>query len=344
MSHDFFAFLPNRPVLPHLVNGLSGKHLLITGGTGFFGLWLLSLLDKLNQRGEVRVTVVSRNPARFLQQHTKYQDCHWLHWHAGDVRLLGGKSIGSADFVLHAAADTSQEAHARPLELFESVVHGTRQVLDLALRSNARRVLLIGSGAQYGPIPFDRPIDERSQLACDSKSAGSAYGEAKRAQETLAAIYAREKNIEVVFTRCFAFSGAGLPLDAHFAIGNFVRDALFADAVTLQSSGDSVRSYLHGADLAVWLLFLLVSGQPGEAYNIGSDEALSIAQLAHRVTRRLAPHKPIHILGRFDAPRSYYVPNIDKARSLGLDAWTSLEASIDNMSLWARHRLHHSHT
>jgi nucleoside-diphosphate-sugar epimerase len=195
-----------------------------------------------------------------------------------------------------------------------------------------------GSGAQYGALPAGTGVAESYSGACVSNSTGSAYGEAKRAQETLAAIYAQEHGLEAVMTRCFAFAGPGLPLDGHFAIGNFVRDALGgANAIELKSAGEAVRSYLHGADLAAWLLFLLARGKAGQAYNVGSDQALTIAELAMRVGQRLAPHKPVRILGRpgESGARSWYVPNIGKARSLGLEVWTDLDASIDSMAAWA---------
>jgi nucleoside-diphosphate-sugar epimerase len=205
------------------------------------------------------------------------------------------------------------------------------------VRGNAQRILLTGSGAQYGALPAGEAVPETYAGACTSNSTGSAYGEAKRAQETLALIYAQEHRLEAVMTRCFAFAGPGLPLDGHFAIGNFVRDALRADAIVLNSSGEAVRSYLHGADLAAWLLFLLVKGKAGEAYNVGSDQAISVADLAMRVRERLAPAKPVRILGPPGAPgvRSWYVPNIGRAQLLGLNVWTDLDASIDSMAAWA---------
>lgn len=98
-----------------------------------------------------------------------------------------------------------------------------------------------------------------------------------------------------------------------------------------------MRSYLHGADLAGWLLTLLVRGASTAAYNVGSDKALSIAQLAQKVVARIAPGKPVKILGQDHAAqaRSYYVPDVQKARALGLEDWTSLDHSIDCMAKWA---------
>jgi nucleoside-diphosphate-sugar epimerase len=338
------ASLQRIPAALGLHEALAGRHLLLTGGTGFLGLWLLAVLHRLNQQDAgIEVTVMSRDPMRFLDAHPHYRDCAWLRWLAGDVRVLQEIPGRAVDLILHAAADTSAAAHAKPLEIFDTIVGGARRMFDLAVLGNARRVLLTGSGAQYGTLPAGIAVTENYVGACVSNSATSAYGEAKRAQETLAAIYAQHHGLEAVMTRCFAFAGPGLPLDGHFAIGNFVRDALRADAIVLNSADEAVRSYLHGADLAAWLLFLLAKGKAGEAYNVGSDQAISVADLAVRVGQRLAPGKPVRILGAAGAPgaRSWYVPDIGRAQSLGLNVWTDLDASIDSMATWARHTLTH---
>lgn len=344
-------FSPHSPIIQRALQGipttlglhdtLAGQHLLLTGGTGFFGQWLLALLYQLNLQGAgVNVTVLSRNPARFLEAQPRYRDCSWLHWLSGDIRDVLAVAGLPVNLIIHAATDTSAAAHGRPLDLFDTIVAGARRVLDLAAQHDAR-VLLTGSGAQYGVLPGisdqDAGVVETFAGACVSNNANSAYGEAKRAQETLAAIYAQHHGLSIVMTRCFAFAGPGLPLDAHFAIGNFVRDALYADEIVLHSSGQAVRSYLHGADLASWLLTLLVKGDSGMAYNVGSDDAVSMAELARRVMERVSPGKPLRILGRpDDSGRSFYVPDISRARGLGLAVWTSLDQSINSMAAWAR--------
>jgi len=320
-----------------LQHALAGQHVLLTGGTGFFGLWLLAFLQQLNQQGSrVSVTVLSRNPSRFLAVQPRYRDCSWLHWLSGDVRDLAVSPGRPVNLIVHAATDTSSVAHAKPLELFDTIVTGVRRVLDLAVQDDAR-VLLTGSGAQYGALGWDTGVAESFAGACISNRAGSAYAEGKRAQETLGAIYAETHGIDVIMARCFAFSGPGLPLNGHFAIGNFVRDALYADQVVLRSCGTAIRSYLHGADLAAWLLTLLVRGEAGVAYNVGSDQAISIVDLARLVVERVAPGKTVRVMGSTeDSGRSFYVPDITRARALGLNVWTSLDESIDSMALWAK--------
>lgn len=320
--------------LPSL-EALRDRHLLLTGGTGFFGKWLLALCEWLDEQGwNLRVTVISRDPERFLRAQPRYRQCPWLRWLAADIRNLPITDM-QADFLLHAATDSSVTGQADRLALFDTLYQGTRQVLELAVRSGVSRVLLTGSGAQYGNALHNGGWSESDSRACASHEAHQVYGEGKRVQEMLGAIYADRHGFDVVHTRGFAFGGPGLPLDAHFAIGNFVRDALHRDAIVLDSAGDAIRSYLHGADLAAWLLFLLVNGKPGEVYNVGSDEAISIAELAARVGSRLAPHKPVRISGEPGDTRSHYVPDIGKARALGLDVWTTLGESIDSMGRWA---------
>ncbi|WP_229636074.1 NAD-dependent epimerase/dehydratase family protein [Pseudomonas syringae] len=319
---------------------LTGKHLLITGITGFFGKWLLATLAALNQSGAgIEVTALSRSPQRFLAQYPEYARLDWLDWVEGDVQspiLLPSARV--IDLILHAATDTLAGAHEDPLRIFDTIVCGARNVLDLAVASGVRKILFTGSGAQYGALHAGIPVLENAAYACDSVLASSAYAEGKRAQETLAALYAQRHGLEIVLARCFAFSGPGIALDAHFAIGNFVKDSMWGDELIIRSDGQAVRSYLHGADLAGWLLTLLTRGVTGNAYNVGSDAGLTIAELAHKVVARIAPGKKVSILGKPvpNGLRSYYVPNIQKARTLGLNVWTSLDHSIDSMASWAR--------
>lgn len=319
---------------------LAGKRLLLTGSTGFFGKWLLATLARLNRDGAaIDVMAVSRSPETFLREYPEYADARWITWLANDVQDVIVTPQGRTfDLILHAATDTLAGGQSDPLRIYDTVLNGARNVLDVAVRTGAQRVLFTGTGAQYGALDFGVPVAETCKGSCDSLLASSAYAEGKRAQETLAAIYGDRYGLEIVSTRCFAFSGPGIPLSEHFAIGNFVRDALWHDELVLKSSGSAVRSYLHGADLAGWLLTLLKRGVAGNAYNVGSDKALTIAELAHKVVARIAPGKPVRILGHDHAAqtRSYYVPDVQKARALGLDDWTSLDHSIDSMVSWIR--------
>lgn len=234
--------------------------------------------------------------------------------------------------MLHAATESTIGPSLTPLQRYDQIVDGTRNILDLTVATGARRFLLTSSGAIYGPQPSDlAAIPEDCAGSPPLSETSTAYGQAKRAAEHLCALVAEQHDLETMVARCFAFVGPDLPLNVHFAIGNFIRDALTADAITVFGDGTPLRTYLDQSDLAHWLLTLLEHGRPGQAFNLGSDEVISIAALAHLVRDILAPDKTVHILGQPDlaAARSRYVPDIRKAKQeLGLRVTVPLQEAV----------------
>ena len=220
-----------------------------------------------------------------------------------------------------------------PLDRFDQIVTGTRNVLDFAVRVGAKRFLLTSSGGVYGAQPSTLERIPESYLGMpDPLSADNAYSVSKRLAEHLCALYSEKHGLVTVVARCFAFVGPDLPLSAHFAIGNFIRDALDRPEIIVNGNGTPFRSYLYQDDLADWLLALLEKGRPAQAYNVGSDEALSIAELAHLVRDLIAPGKTVCLKRNASAEtavRNRYVPDINKVRSeFGLQVATSLADAI----------------
>ncbi|MEG0636534.1 MAG: NAD(P)-dependent oxidoreductase, partial [Pseudomonas sp.] len=182
-----------------LRQSLAGKRLLLTGGTGFFGKWLLATLAYLNRDGlAIEVIVLSRAPEAFLREYPEYAKVSWITWLKNDVQNAIEIAQGAPlDLVIHAATDTLVGGQAEPLRLYDTILSGARNVLDVAVRAGAKRVLLTGTGAQYGTLEYGVPVTEAYNGACQSLLVSSAYAEAKRAQETLAAIYAERYGLQV---------------------------------------------------------------------------------------------------------------------------------------------------
>jgi UDP-glucuronate decarboxylase len=308
-------------------------NILLTGGTGFFGKALLRrhLFSKCSIPPQI--VILSRNPERFLAENNEFSGHSSIKFLNGDIQQRGTLPWDQTfTHVLHAATDSTIGPSLTPVQRYDQIVDGTRNILDLAVATGARRLLLTSSGAIYGPQPADlHAIPEDWPGSPPLAEPTTAYGQAKRAAEHLCTLYAEQHGLETVVARCFAFVGPDLPLNVHFAIGNFIRDALTADAITVSGDGTPLRTYLDQSDLAHWLFTLLKRGRPGEAYNVGSDEVISIADLAHLVRDILAPGKPVAILGRADpsAARNRYVPDIRKAhQELGLNVTIPLAEAI----------------
>jgi dTDP-glucose 4,6-dehydratase len=148
-------------------------------------------------------------------------------------------------------------------------------------------------------------------------------------------LYKQTYGIHVIIARCFAFIGRDLPLDAHFAIGNFIYDAINSKQITVKNNGDPIRTYMDQRDLAVWLNKILFEGENGEAYNIGSDIAISIKELAYLVRDIISPNKEVIFLKQKESKRrNIYIPSIKKMEEkFNIKCKYNLEQSIKEFKI-----------
>jgi nucleoside-diphosphate-sugar epimerase len=321
---------------------LKESRLFITGGSGFFGAWLLETWLAARERNALASTcmVLTRNAARFRERLPHIATHPAVELIEGEVRTFAFPS-GSFTHVIHAAAEASAALNEeRPLEMFDAIVRGTRHVLDFAVRAGVRRFLLTSSGAVYGPqSPAMAKVSEDVLTAPPVTDTRSAYGEGKRAAELLCAIRAREHpTLEPLIARAFAFVGPHLPLDRHFAIGNFIADALAGRAIEVRGDGTPLRSYMYAADLAIWLWTILLAGEPMRPYNVGSERAVSIAETARSVAAVVDPVPAVHIaLPAGAGPAARYVPSTERARAeLGLSESIDLADAVTRTMAWHR--------
>jgi len=284
------------------------KKILVTGGTGFFGKSIVDYFSR--NRSDYDFTVFSRHG---LAGPSLFQIKQLL----GDVRTF---AVGDAhfDYVIHAA--TPARADVPDDEMQSIILDGTENVIAQAKKCGATKFMMVSSGGIYGK-GFCAPVAET-----EVPRPYTAYGIAKLEAEKMAI----DSGLYVLLPRCFSFVGKHLNRDTHFAIGNFVRDALLDRDIVIKGDGTPMRSYMYADDLVEWLFAILERGESGRAYNVGSDEAVSIQKLAETVRDELASSSRVKVLGAAVAGAAdFYVPDVSRVRmELGLTVKTKLSEAI----------------
>lgn len=303
--------------LDELASQLQGKSILITGGSGFFGKNLCEALKPLG----TKIYAMARNPVA-------QEGIHFIQHDVTKPFNFDTK----IDYMIHAATPvTADDNFEKNIDI---IINGTKNALDFAKKINCSKFLLVSSGAVYGEQPEElAKIPETYIIKEAFFDFKSAYGTGKRISELLALDWARRTGKNLTIARCFAFSGRHLPLDQHFAIGNFVSDALTTKTINIKGDGSARRSYMDADDLVVWLMTILLHGESGEAYNVGSDNEISIKDLAQKIAEHV-PGTKVHIQNgqNISSKRNKYIPSIEKAKTkLNLDIKINLDESIQKM-------------
>jgi nucleoside-diphosphate-sugar epimerase len=318
---------------------LRGARLFLTGGTGFFGCWMLETFLWAHERLalDASIVVLTRGGGAFRAKVPHLASHPAVTLLEGDVRSFAFPD-GAFSHVIHAAADATPALTQRDRQrVFATIVEGTRRTLECACRSGAARFLFTSSGAVYGPQPAGLAhLPEEYTGGPDPANACRAGAEAKRAAEMLCALHA-DARLRPTIARCFSFVGPYLPLDAHFAAGNFIRDALRGGPICVLGDGTPYRSYLYASDLAIWLWTILLRGEPVRPYNVGSAEPLTILDVARLVGRTFTPPVPVSV-ARAPAPGAAierYVPAVARAETeLGLRRTVAVEEGIRRTVAW----------
>lgn len=314
---------------------MPGRTLLLIGGSGFFGKSFLDAYRRglLEPWSIDRITAVARSASSLRRDHPELVGSTVI---LADADAASAETLPPADFVVHAASTTDARRYAEdPQGERANILAAVENYLRIARRDHrSSRIVYASSGAVYGQQPPDlekvpenfTPGDASEMIAHKRD-----YAEAKRLSEKLMASLGGA-GIPVSIARCFAFVGAYLPRDQHFAVGNFLADGLAGRPVRVNARKAVYRSYMHADDLVRWLMRIAEGAGPScPVYNVGSDEALTMGEVAEIVGRRF--NVPAEVPPIDDPAVDRYVPSIARARSeLGLSLSFDMASAVDDVA------------
>lgn len=300
-------------------NMLSGRSLMISGATGMIGSFLTDVLMYKNQKDELNchIYALGRSREKAEKRFAEYMNCGWFDFVACDInRPIEIEGIENVDYILHLASNTHPESYANdPIGTITANVFGTYNLLDFAAGHNTKRFALASSNEIYGENRGDTELfseDYCGYIDCNTLRAG--YPESKRCAEALCQAFIRQKGMDVVIIRLTRSYGPTLlPTDTK-ALSQFIHKALSGEDIVLKSEGTQYFSYCYTADSVAGILYVLLKGECGEAYNI-ADEASDIrlkdlaALIAENAGRKVV----------FDLPNETEAAGFSKATKARLD-------------------------
>jgi dTDP-glucose 4,6-dehydratase len=282
---------------------LDGSRILILGGTGFVGKWLVFSL--LRARTECKlnyeISVVTRSEQKAAALFAK-QKITFIQ-HDLSKRPL---SLPSADFFIHGSTPSVPSTGSlNPSEVINSTLNGSRSIFTAIERfPHVKSALFLSSGAVYGQQPLNLANQPEKEVMIPNSTLSS-YGMSKIQSEILFAQMKLNLGVPISTPRLFAFFGPNLSLNEHFAIGNFFRDARAGQPIRVMGNPQTTRSYMYPTNLIQSLIELLVKPD-SSIINLGSSEPISMVTLAENI-RDYFGRGEIEFLGK-QSPQSNYVP------------------------------------
>ncbi len=296
---------------------LKNSVFLISGASGMVGSFLIDLLLGAKAELGIRVIAMVRNESRARDRFAEYLEAGSLTLLCGDLNEGVPDFDGSVDYVLHAASNTHPRAYATaPIQTLMTNVIGTDNMLRCALKHGAKRFLFLSSVEVYGENRGD--VERFSEDYCgylDCNTLRAGYPEGKRAGEALCQAYIKEKGMDIVIPRLSRTYGPTMLLSDTKAISQFIKNGVARENIVLKSKGTQFYSYSYVADAVSALLYCLLLGKTGEAYNIADvDSDISLAGLAEII----ASHAGKQVV--FELPDEVEQAGYSKATKAALDS------------------------
>lgn len=315
---------------------LNNKTFMITGATGLIGSFLIDVLmwKNKNQNFNFYIKALGRNPKKANDRFYDYiNDKHFKFYKINLEDLSDFKE--SADYIFHFASSTHPLQYSKyPIETITANVIGTYNLLKLAKEVNCERFIFASSVEIYGENKND--IDFFDELYCgyiNSNTLRAGYPESKRLAESLCQAFIAQSHMDIVIPRLARTFGPTMLMDDSKALSQFLKNGVNHKDIVLKSEGNQFYSYTFVADAVLGILYCLLYGTCGEAYNIANPEAnITLKELAKTISHicktNVVFELPNEVEKKGFSTATKAVMSNDKIYSLGFEAKFDLESSV----------------
>lgn len=313
------------------------KTIMISGATGMIGKCMIDLIMLRNQKGysPIYVTALSRNEKVAKERFGQYWDFDWFKFLPCDVNVAIPE-CDHVDYVIHAAGNTHPKLYAGdPIGTILTNVTGTKNMLDYAVRYNAKQFCFLSTVEIYGENRGDVDYFDESYLGyldCNTLRAG--YPESKRAGEALCNAYREAEGMPFVIPRLSRIYGTTMLESDTKAISQFVKKAMAGEDIVLKSAGTQMYSYTFVTDAVNAILHIMLLGKDGEAYNVSDSKSdISLKELAAVLAKKAGTNVVFELpddmekKGYSTATKAMLAP--DKLEALGWKARVSIDKGME---------------
>ena len=310
---------------------LSGKTFLITGATGLIGSVMIKCLLEVNRQKQLGIKVVAVVRSIEKAKRVFADDFSLIDFRQLDLVDINADSIwGPVDYIVHLASPTASKYFVEhPVETIRTAVEGTTAVLDYAKDAEVCGIVYASSLESYGTNLTDEWLKEDFQGYVNPMDVRSSYNISKRTCECLCHSYAKEYGVNVMIARLTQTFGAGVEYNDGRVFAQFARKAIEGDDIELHTTGGTCRMYCYTTDAVSALLYLLLRGEKGEAYNIANkDSYISIRDMAYLVRDNFNPDIDVVIAPKENqgyAPETKLKLDTGKIENLGWEPQLDLQ-------------------
>lgn len=254
-----------------LADQLKGSSFLITGGTGLIGSALIHLLSALDK--DVNIFAPVRNAEKALSMFND-DELNKISFFECDLSTYDYCKLDNVDYIIHCAAPTSSKFFVeKPVETAEIIIDVTKSLLSYAVKHKVKGFVYLSSLEVYGTLSDDtKEVSEDVQGYINPMSVRSSYPIAKRTAENLCCLYAKQYGVPAKVARLTQTTGAGISKDDNRVIVQFARLCAKGQDIVLHTNGESARPYCYITDAITAILYILLKGKAGEAYNVANED------------------------------------------------------------------------